>query len=259
MDSISVVDEIASADDELAFERALAQRTSVLQERVQGLERFCAQVAHDLRDVLGGIAGLAEIAHDALVERRDDGSALRSLPLIAQQAHRSAQMLRGLLRLAQTREAPLRIEPVQIAELAPLVAQEVALCHGLPRPPALRVQALPLVAVDPDLLHAVLHNLINNAVKFTRGRDDACIHIDGAEAGGELTVCVRDNGIGFDRACAGTLFQPLVRLHGPRYEGCGIGLSIVRSAVERHGGRVWADAAPGEGARFYFTLPLHGG
>lgn len=256
MDSVIFEREFQATEPDVRFERALARRTEMLQERVQCLERFCAQVAHDLRDVLGGIAGLAEVTHVALREQHDDASALRALPLIAQQAHRSAQMLRGLLRLAQTREAPLRSEPVDLGVLAEAVAQEVALCQGLLRPPVLCVQPLPPVTADPDLLHAVLHNLINNAVKFTRGRDDACIHIDGIADGGELIICVRDNGIGFDRARADRLFQPLVRLHGPRYEGCGIGLSIVRSAVERHGGRVWADASPGEGARFYFTLPL---
>src|SRR2546428_5650982 len=79
----------------------VAERTAELQEAVWRLEDFCAHVAHDLRDALGGIAGLAEIAHAALAERQDSGPALRSLPLIAQQAQRSGQMLRGLLRLAQ--------------------------------------------------------------------------------------------------------------------------------------------------------------
>jgi signal transduction histidine kinase len=70
-----------------------------------------------------------------------------------------------------------------------------------------------------------------------------------------ITVCVRDNGVGFDAARADMLFKPFSRLHGASYEGCGIGLSIVHHAVERLGGRVWADAAPGQGARFFFTLP----
>jgi signal transduction histidine kinase len=103
----------------------------------------------------------------------------------------------------------------------------------------------------------VLFNLINNAVKFTRQRSDGRVEVDGTSSNGTtVTVCVRDNGVGFDAARRDLLFKPFSRLHGARYEGCGIGLSIVRHAVERHGGHVWADGAPGQGASFYFTLPL---
>ena len=257
MDSVTIDDHVCVHDDAERIERAVAQRTARLQDTVQGLERFCAQVAHDLRDVLGGIAGLAELAHQSLLERHDDRAALSALPLIAQQAQRSALMLHGLLRLARTRDAPLQLRSVDVSELAGQVAEEVALCRCLRQMPAVVVRPMPMVVADPDLLHAVLYNLVSNAVKFTRDTPGGRIDIDGIVAGDRvLTICVRDNGVGFDRARASALFQPFGRLHGARYDGCGIGLTIVRSAVERHGGVVWADAAPGEGARFYFTLPL---
>jgi chemotaxis family two-component system sensor kinase Cph1 len=233
------------------------EREVELQATVKRLEAFCSQVAHDLRDALSGISSLAEIAYAALDEREDCGSALRSLALIAQQAHRSSKMLRGLLRLAQTRDAALQLGRVDVQVMAEQVAHEMTVCHGTHSMPHLCVRPMPMVAADADLLHAVLFNLINNAVKFTRERSDARIEIDATTSDeATVTVCVRDNGVGFDAARADVLFKPFSRLHGANYEGCGIGLSIVHHAVERLGGRVWADATPGQGARFFFTLPL---
>jgi signal transduction histidine kinase len=239
------------------IEREVAQRTAELQETVHRLENFCCHLAHDLRDALGGIAGLADIAHEALDERHDSGSALRALPLISQQAHRSAQRLRGLLRLAKaSRDAALQICRLDVRAMAEQVAQEVAVCHAPRAMPQVCAQPMPAVAADADLLYAVLYNLIGNAVKFTRERSDGRIDIDAVPEGGMLAVCVRDNGVGFDPARAAALFQPYSRLHGGRYEGCGLGLSIVRRAVERQGGQVWVTSAPGQGASFFFTLPL---
>ena len=140
--------------------------------------------------------------------------------------------------------------------MAEQVAQEVSVCHELRSLPQVCAHAMPAVAADADLLHAVLYNLINNAVKFTRERSDGRIDIDAAAAGDMLTVCVRDNGVGFESSRAVALFKPFSRLHGAGYEGSGIGLSIVRRAVERLGGQVWAESSPGQGARFFFTLPL---
>jgi signal transduction histidine kinase len=122
--------------------------------------------------------------------------------------------------------------------------------------PQVRTCQIPCVSADADLVHAVLFNLIKNAVKFGSKRGDAFIEVYAASSDRDMvTVCVRDNGVGFDAARADALFKPFSRLNGASYEGCGIGLSIVRQAVERHGGRVWADAVPGQGASFFFTLP----
>jgi signal transduction histidine kinase len=117
------------------------------------------------------------------------------------------------------------------------------------------VGALPDVRADADLLRPVLVNLITNALKFSRDAAAPTVRIDANVADGVVTVHVRDNGVGFDSATAGQLFEPFKRLHGGRFEGHGIGLSIVRRAVERQGGRVWAEAEPDHGAAFHFTLP----
>lgn len=109
----------------------------------------------------------------------------------------------------------------------------------------------------PGLLRAAFTNLIGNAMKFTAGREDGHVQISAEqdEANVTVIVIVQDNGIGFDDKLAARLFQPFVRLHGRHYEGHGIGLSIVRRAVERHGGAVRAIGRPGEGATFTITLP----
>jgi len=101
----------------------------------------------------------------------------------------------------------------------------------------------------------VLANLIGNAIKFTRDSDSGRIEIGASSVQGGVEVYVRDNGVGFEAAAAERLFTPFTRLHGERFDGHGVGLSIVRRAVERHGGRVWAESQPGQGAVFRFSLP----
>jgi light-regulated signal transduction histidine kinase (bacteriophytochrome) len=114
---------------------------------------------------------------------------------------------------------------------------------------------LPTCDADPALLEQVFVNLLSNAAKFTRDRTPAVIETGSFEAAGATVLFVRDNGVGFDMRYAGNLFGVFQRLHPQReFEGTGVGLSIVRRIVERHGGRIWAQSTPGEGAAFMFTL-----
>jgi signal transduction histidine kinase len=122
----------------------------------------------------------------------------------------------------------------------------------------LTVGKLASVVGDPTLLRQVWANLLSNALKFTAGVHQPCIVVECRSADGEAVYSVADNGPGFDERHGGKLFQVFERLHGSEYEGSGIGLAIVRRAVEAHGGRVWAESAPGEGATFLFSLPAAG-
>lgn len=238
----------------LSLEAKVAERTADLQSMVAGLESFNRSVSHDLQGPLGGIAGLARLADSALAEG-DDSVARRALPVIAQQAETSTLLVASLLDLARVSDTRLQRQPTDPAQIANEVIAQLRLKPDAARLPRFVVQALPMVDADPSLLRAVLSNLIGNAVKFTSGRDDGQVEIGAGPRNGQVCLQVRDNGIGFDPAAASAVFAPFHRLNGAGYAGHGIGLSIVRRAVERHGGKVWAEASPGQGACFSFTMP----
>jgi light-regulated signal transduction histidine kinase (bacteriophytochrome) len=119
-----------------------------------------------------------------------------------------------------------------------------------------RVGELDPASCDAALVRQVFSNLLANAVKFTRENDRAIIEVLADERDGERVYIVRDNGVGFEEEQAERMFGVFQRLHGSdRFEGSGVGLAIVQRIVIRHGGRIWAEGARGEGAAFYFTLP----
>ncbi|MFO1338577.1 MAG: HAMP domain-containing sensor histidine kinase [Burkholderiaceae bacterium] len=235
------------------LELRVQQRTAELQNMVAGLESFNRSVSHDLRGPLGGIAGLARLA-EAARQRADAPALARMLPMIEAQARSSQELVTALLDLARVGDAPLQRTDVSLDTLAREVVQQQL---GPEPPPALQVvvDALPAVSADATLLRPVLTNLVGNALKFSAGQASPRVSIGALQGAHEVTVFVRDNGPGFPPEQAERLFQPFVRLHGQRFAGHGVGLSIVRRAVERHGGRVWAEAQPGAGACFYFSLP----
>jgi signal transduction histidine kinase len=237
-----------------SLERQVQERTADLRSMVAGLESFNRTVSHDLRGPLSGMAGLAEMAHAALL-RHDDALARQALPAIAQQARESVGLVQALLSLAQVGEARFEAAPTDLASVVQDTIRQLTLTHPDWPVSAVHVHALPTAQADVALLRPVFANLIGNALKFRREDVAPSIDISAQRHAGEIVVQVRDNGRGFDAAHASSLFQPFVRLHRHEVEGHGVGLSIVRRAVERHGGRVWAEARPDEGASFYFSLP----
>ena len=236
------------------LEATVQARTQALRELVANLEGFNRSVSHDLRGPLGGIAGLARLASDALGSG-DTDMVHRSLAAISSQAETSTKLVAALLQLAHVGDAKLARRTVALEALTRDVIAQLRLGPGEAANAQWIVGTLPDVQADADLLRPVLVNLITNALKFSRDAHPAIVRIDASVDAGEVTVHVRDNGVGFEPAAAGQLFEPFMRLHGRKFEGHGIGLSIVRRAVERHGGRVWADAQPDHGAAFHFTLP----
>lgn len=239
-----------------SLEDQVERRTADLQDMVAGLESFNRSVSHDLRGPLGGIAGLARLAGQRLQEG-DTPLAAQALGSIADQAEASTRLVASLLDLARVGEAEIRRQRLDPARVADEVIAQIRL-SAQAELPRFVVHALPAVDTDPDLLRAVLANLIGNAVKFTPGGERGQIEIGALPSNGAVGIYVRDNGIGFDSAKASALFKPFLRAHGNEFEGHGIGLSIVRRAVDRLGGKVWAESTPGQGARFQFTLPQQG-
>jgi len=248
------VAETALHDVNHNLEATVAARTAELEELVAGLEGFNRSVSHDLRGPLGGIAGLARLASDA-VGHGDLAMVQRSLTAIAAQADTSTKLIGALLQLAHVGDAKLSRRTVALEDLTRDVIAQLRLGQAGATTAQWVIGNLPEVEADADLLRPVLVNLIGNAVKFARDAHPPIVRIDASVGAEEVTVHVSDNGVGFPPEAAPQLFQPFMRLHGRRFEGHGIGLSIVRRAVERHGGRVWAESRPDEGAAFHFTLP----
>ena len=243
------------------LEQRVAERTAHLAELVAGLEAFSRSVSHDLRGPLGGIASLARMAHERLVEEGSTELAARSLPLIAVQAESAVKLVTTLLELARLGEAGVRRHRMSLAALV----QEAVTTVGLGTGSAgvrIVVEALPEIHADPDLLRPALVNLIGNAAKFSRFAVSPEVRVGSRVVGNAIEVIVSDNGIGFAATDSERLFEAFCRVHDGRFEGHGLGLSIVRRAVERHGGRVWATSSAGHGASFTFSIPaaaLHEG
>lgn len=242
-----------------SLEATVARRTAVLQNIVAGLESFNRNVSHDLQGSLGGMAGLARVAQDAVQPYGGDLTvARRVLPLIVAEAERSTQLVGTLLTLARVSDQYVHKAVVDLKALTHEVINSVSLLKPDAPMPRTIVGELPQVFADVNLLRPALANLIGNAVKFCGYRPEACVVVQArVEASTrEVILQVRDNGIGFAAGEASRLFEPFIRLHGNDFAGHGVGLSIVRRAIERQGGRVWAESTLGHGASFFIALPL---
>jgi len=243
-----------AVEEELRRHRAdleglVRERTRDLEQSNRELEAFSYSVSHDLRTPLRAIDGFSQLLlrqHGALLPPEGQGL----LERVRESAQRMGHLIESLLSLSRIGRRELAPRDVDLSALAAQVLDELAAAE-----PGRRVERAiqpGLVARgDPDLLRILLDNLLGNAWKFTAGKPKARIEV-GRE--GEAFV-VRDNGAGFDLAHAGRLFEPFQRLHGDtEFQGTGIGLAIVARIVQRHHGRVWAEARPGKGATFRFTL-----
>jgi signal transduction histidine kinase len=170
-------------------------------------------------------------------------------------AARMDRLIEDLLTFCRYSRQPLLKGPVKLEVIARKVVEELRLREP-GRNVEWRIGALPECNGDASLLQQVLTNLLSNAFKFTRRRNPAIIEVDCSAVDGESVIYVRDNGAGFDMRYVGKLFGVFQRLHSANdFEGTGVGLSIVQRIVQRHGGRIWSQSAPDQGATFFFTLP----
>jgi signal transduction histidine kinase len=233
-----------------SLEQQVALRTAELRETIDGLESFNRSVSHDLRGPLGGIVGITRLARDQLAAG-DHEQAHRMLELIEGQAISSVKLVEALLALSRAGDATLNLREVDFGQL---VAEVVRALPQNEAPCCMVAPRLPTVNCDPELLRQVFANLIGNAIKFSNRSQRPQVEVAMLARDGEEVFLVRDNGVGFDPTAAQRLFKPFQRLHDRSYEGYGVGLSIVKRIVDRHGGRVWAEGEPGHGASFYFTL-----
>lgn len=232
------------------LEEKVLRRTADLVAANAELEAFSYSVAHDLRAPLRSIAGFATLAVKALdAGRRDE--AREHLARVLPAASRMTELISALLELSRLTRAAIAPAPFDLGAEAEAILAELARAE-----PARRVRtavAKGLTAVgDHELLRAMLRNLLDNAWKFTAKSPSALIEV-GREGD---AFFVRDNGAGFEPSDAENLFRPFQRLHSAsEFPGTGVGLATVERVVRRHGGRIWAEGRPGEGATFRFTLP----
>jgi PAS domain S-box-containing protein len=236
------------------LEQRVLQRTSELEAANRELEAFSYSVSHDLRAPLRAINGFAGILSKNYSGQLDE-EGRRTLGVVRAEAIRMEQLIDDLLAFSRAgRQAMHRLE-IEMEVLVQRTFEECA-AHAPNRDIRFKLHPLPPAMGDPALLHRVWTNLISNAIKYTRPKPVAQIEITGRVDGNEVVYCVQDNGAGFDMEYASKLFGVFQRLHSEaEFEGTGVGLALVRRIVERHGGRIWAEAKPGEGAVFRFTLP----
>jgi light-regulated signal transduction histidine kinase (bacteriophytochrome) len=228
----------------------LLQLTSELQAANQELEAFSYSVSHDLRAPLQSVLGFTEL----LVERCDaqlDVRGKQYLQRLREGCYRMVQLIEDMLMLAHITRREMHQEAVDLSLLAKNIASTLALTQ--PRRVTFVIAEGLVTIGDEGLLRVALENLLGNAWKFTGKKRRARIEFGCAE--NPPVYFVRDNGAGFDMADADRLFSAFQRLHAVSdFPGTGIGLATVQRIISRHGGRVWAEAAVGQGATFYFTL-----
>ena len=217
------------------------------------LEAFSYSVSHDLRAPLRGIDGWS-LALQEDYGAQLDPRAHEYLDRVRSETQRLGQLIDDLLQLARVSRADMRRVPVDLTDMAQTVAKRLGSVHP-ERQLEFVIQPGMTTSGDDRLLEVAITNLLDNACKFTGRRAEARIEFGCREEKGEPVFCVRDNGAGFDMRFAQKLFGAFQRMHkASEFPGTGIGLATVQRIIHRHGGRVWAEAQPDQGAAFYFTV-----
>jgi PAS domain S-box-containing protein len=236
------------------LEQRVLRRTEQLAAANREMEAFAYSVSHDLRSPLNTVHGFSQLLMKADAEKLSE-KGRHYLDRVGVGVKQMGELIEGLLTLAQLSREKVRFEQVDLSALARRIVDELREREP-ERQVAITVGDKLQGTGDPRLLAAVLQNLLGNAWKFTSRRSEAQIELGcDHSTSGEARYFVRDNGAGFDMAFAEKLFGTFERLHSPGdFPGTGIGLATVKRVIERHGGRVWAEGRPEEGAAFYFTL-----
>lgn len=240
-----------------SLENRVRERTAQLEAANRELEAFSYSVSHDLRAPLRAIGGYTHILQEEYGSKLD-AEGKRICSVISKNTSDMNKLIDNLLAFSRLGKVEMRLAHIDMAAVARLAFFKLTT-------PAERgridfyVGPLPSASGDPALIEQVWMNLLSNAVKYSSKKDMAVIKVNGEERDGEIIYSVRDNGAGFDMNYVNKLFGVFQRLHGiNEFEGTGVGLAIVQRIIHRHGGRVWAEGEPGNGAVFYFTLKSEG-
>jgi hypothetical protein len=234
------------------LDQRVKDRTQQLEAANRDLEAFSASVSHDLRGPLQLISGFSELLEGSVTGEKPK----LFLEHIRQATTEMSELINDLLRLAQLTREPLKLQKVDLSPIAKSLAER-CVQQNPQRRFHFEIDPELVVCGDAGMLRIVLENLLSNACKYTAQKSESRIEVrrTASEANWN-TLSVSDNGAGFDMANAEKLFTPFQRLHEKsEFDGHGIGLATVHRIVQRHGGRIWAEAKIDEGATFWISLP----
>lgn len=220
-----------------------------------GLEQFAYSASHDLQEPLRSIKIFGELLTTRYASKLD-GQALQFLEYLQSGATRMETLVRDLLDYTQVSRIDISVEPTDANEA---LASALANLGGAVAESGANVtrDSLPAVRVHNTHLRQLFQNLIGNSIKYRHPERQPAVHVSGEQQDGACVFAVRDNGIGIEREYREHIFGLFKRLHtGDQYSGTGIGLAICRRIVERYHGRIWVDSQPGQGATFFFTVPV---
>lgn len=237
------------------LEQKVAERTAELREANQALEAFSYSVSHDLKAPVRAINNFVKlISRDCSQQLTPDITEL--LEHIESNSLRMNSIIEDLLSLAKHSRTNLDYKLVDMTELFNKVWG--CLAHSMPNNASLQLESLPVVEADASMIEQVVVNLLSNAVKYSSHTPDAKVNVGCRTEDGNYVFYIKDNGAGFDMQYYDRLFGVFERLHSAsEFDGTGVGLYLVKRIVEKHNGSVWAWSQPGEGAEFYFTLPIN--
>lgn len=231
------------------IEKRLQERDAAIQE----LEAFCYSVSHDLRTPLRAVDGFAQLAVQEL-EPDTTAKTKHYLARVREGAQRMGNLIDDLLAFSRLGRRAMNVQEIASETLVQECLQSLRNEYDLLKI-RIKINQLAPCRGDLHLLKQVWINLLSNALKFSGKTAEAQIEIGSTQEHGETVYSVRDNGAGFDMRYADKLFGVFQRLHGiAEFPGTGVGLAIVQRIIKQHGGRIWAEAAPGQGATFFFTL-----
>jgi PAS domain S-box-containing protein len=237
----------------LELEERVRQRTEQLQAVNEELEAFAYSVSHDLRAPLRGIDGYTRFFIEDYGNLLDENGSTY-LQKVREAAQRMNTLIDNLLQLSRLSRREMVFDHIDLSQLVQNVVNE--LLQDIPTR-IVKFEITPGLdcTADKELLRVALTNLVSNALKFSSHENPSIVCFGATEQKGEQVFYIQDNGVGFDMEYVKILFQPFQRLHKPEeFEGTGIGLATVRRIIQRHGGEIWAESTPGQGATFYFTL-----
>jgi PAS domain S-box-containing protein len=236
-----------------ALNEALEKHSGDLEAANKELEAFSHSASHDLRTPL---RLMNKIAHQVLEDHRAQlpAGAIQKVDMILESTHEMARLIEDLLDLSRVVREPMKKRRVDMSRLAREAVEELR-DDQQGRDVEIVIEDLPSCQADRALLKQFFLNLLANALKFTRLRERAQIRLGCTETDGEMVYFIRDNGVGFDQSAADTIFLAFYRYHKrAEFEGTGIGLTLVRRIIDRHGGRIWAEGEIDKGSTFYFTM-----